>query len=100
MEIQVAGLKNHIQRDELLELHPADAADLGIEQGDWVEVISSRERIMARAELTERAFTGTVSATFLFGDLMTRLEGSEDPDPMSKVPTLAPTPVRIAKLDA
>jgi predicted molibdopterin-dependent oxidoreductase YjgC len=100
MEIKVAGLKNYIQRDELLELNPADAADLGIEEGDWVEVISPREPIRARATLTERAFRGTVSATFLFGDLMTRLERSEDPDPMSKVPTLAPTPVRIAKLDA
>ncbi|MDA0988143.1 MAG: molybdopterin-dependent oxidoreductase [Chloroflexi bacterium] len=100
MEIVVAGQKNHIQRDELLKLHPLDAADMGINEEDWVEVISHSERIRAKARLTEEAFRGTVSATFLFGDLMTRLESSEDPDPMSRVPRLPLTPVRLAKLEA
>jgi formate dehydrogenase alpha subunit len=100
MEVVVAGQKNHIQRDELLKLHPSDAADMGIQEEDWVEVISSSERIRAKAKLTDDAFRGTVSATFLFGDLMTRLESSEDPDPMSHVPGLPVTPVRLAKLEA
>jgi len=98
IEILVAGQKNYIQRDELLKLHPADAADMGIHDEDWVEVISSRERIRAKAKLSDEAFRGTVSATFLFGDLMTRLESSEDPDPMSRVPGLPVTPVKLAKL--
>ncbi|MFH1560220.1 MAG: molybdopterin-dependent oxidoreductase [Chloroflexota bacterium] len=97
MEIQVAGPKNHIQRDELLEIHPTDAADLLIEEGDWVEVISLRERIRARAHLTARNFKGMVSATFLFGNLVTRLESSEDPDPMSRVPGLKVSPVKVGK---
>ena len=100
MKIVVAGQKNHIQRDELLKLHPEDAAGMGIREEDWVEVISYSERIRAKARLTEEAFRGTVSATFLFGDLMTRLESSEDPDPMSRVPRLPLTPVRLAKLEA
>ena len=99
LEILVVGQKNYIQRDELLELHPADAADLGIQEGDWVEVISPRERIRAKAGLTDSAFRGAVYATFLFGDLVTRLENSEDPDPMSSVPGLSVTPVRLAKLE-
>jgi formate dehydrogenase alpha subunit len=98
MEILVVGQKNHIQRDETLELHPADAADLGIEDGGWVEVISPRERIRAKAGITDRAFRGAVSATFLFGDLASRLENSEDPDPMSSVPRLPVTPVKLVKL--
>ena len=73
---------------------------MGIQEEDWVEVISSRERIRARAKLTDEAFRGTVSTTFLFGSLMTRLESSEDPDPMSRVPGLPVIPVRLAKLEA
>jgi formate dehydrogenase alpha subunit len=100
MEIVVVEQKNHIQRDELLKLHPEDAADMDIQEEDWVEVISHNERILAKASLTEEAFRGTVSATFLFGDLMTRLESSKDSDPMSSVQRLPSTPVRLAKLEA
>ena len=100
MEVVVAGQKNYIQRDELLKLHPSDASAMGIEEADWVEVISASERIRAKAAITSDAFRGTVSATFLFGDLMTRLESSEDPDPMSHVPGLPVTMVRLAKLKA
>ena len=100
MEVVVAGQKNYIQRDELLKLHPSDASAMGIEEADWVEVISASERIRAKAAITSDAFRGTVSATVLFGDLMTRLESSEDPDPMSHVPGLPVTMVRLAKLKA
>ena len=41
----------------------------------------------------------TVSATFLFGELAARLEESDDPDPMSKVPTLDMAPVMVAKAE-
>ena len=51
----------------------------------------------AVARVSEATTPGTVSATFLFGELATSLEQSDDPDPMSKVPTLDMTPVRVAK---
>ena len=95
--LQVIGSKNFIRRNELLEIHPSDAAGYGIGEGEWVEVVSLGERIPARAKLTEQVFSGTVSATFLFGDLATRLESSEDPDPMSRVPGLKVLPVRVEK---
>ena len=100
MEIQVIGEKNRVLRDEVLEIHPSDAAALGIGEGEWVEAISARERVRARAQLSERITPRSVSATFLFGDLATRLEESKDPDPMSKVPTLPVTPVRVAKAES
>jgi len=96
-EIQVAGHKSYIGRDELLEIHPSDAADLGIGDGDWVEVISPGTRMRLRAQLTERALRGAVSATLLFGGLASRLESSEDPDPFSRVPGLKVLPVRLEK---
>ncbi len=96
--IQING-KNAIQRDETIQLHPEDAADLGIAEGDWVEAVSSRGRAAGIAELTGPQ-RGLVSITTLFGDLITALVQSEDPDPMLNVPTLPLTPVQIVKLTA
>ena len=98
IEIDVVGEKNRIQRDEIMDIHPTDAASLGIGEGDWVEATSAREQIRARARISESATPKTVSITTLFGELATRLEESDDPDPMSKVPTLDMTPVRVAKV--
>jgi predicted molibdopterin-dependent oxidoreductase YjgC len=99
IEIEVIGEKNHIQRDEILQLHPSDAASLGIGEGEWVEAISARERVRAKAHISEATTPKTVSATFLFGELAARLEESDDPDPMSKVPTLDMAPVRVAQAE-
>lgn len=98
MEVTEAGRKNYIRREELLEIHPSDADTLGIAEGDHVEAISTRERIRATAHLSVGAIPGAVSTTFLFGELATRLEGSEDPNPMSRVPGLPITAVRVVKL--
>lgn len=96
--IQING-RNAIQRDETIQLHPEDAAQLEIAEGDWVEAISGRGRAAGVADLTGPQ-RGLVSITTLFGDLITGLVQSEDPDPMLNVPTLPLTPVRIVKLAA
>ena len=89
---------NHIRRDELVEVHPGDAADLGIQEGDTVEVISAAERIEGTASVSEAQHVGVVSVTTLFGELATRLQASEAPDPMSRVPGLVIKPVRLEKV--
>ena len=92
IEIEVVGEKNRIQRDEIIEIHPSDAAALGIGEGEWVEAASARDSVRAMAHVSEATTPGTVSVTYIFGELATRLEESDDPDPMSKVPTLDMTP--------
>ena len=94
--IRVDGM-NHIHREELLEIHPQDASILGLAQGDAVVVVSAEWHLAAAAYITEGAHPGVVAMTTLFGELATRLELSEDPDPMSKVPGLAISPVRIER---
>ena len=54
----------------------------------------------ARASLNEKIYPGTASATFLFGELATALDSSDEPDPMSNVPTLLPSAVRLSKVKA
>ncbi len=96
--IQIDG-KNAIRRDETIELHPEDAAELGVAQGDWVEAISREGRAAGIADLVGSQ-RGVASMTMLFGDLITALVQSEDPDPMLNVPTLPLIPARIVKLTA
>ncbi len=96
--IQIDG-RNAIQRDETIQIHPEDAEQLGIAEGDWIEAISSRGRAAGIADLTGPQ-RGLVSITTLFGDLITALVQSEDPDPMLNVPTLPLAPTRLVKLTA
>jgi anaerobic selenocysteine-containing dehydrogenase len=48
--------------EQTVWIHPDDAADRGIEDGDLVEVANARGAFAARAELTERTIPGTVAA--------------------------------------
>ena len=93
--IQIDG-RNAIRRDESLQIHSDDAADLGIEEGDWIEAVSLRGRVAGVADLSGPQ-RGLVSITTLFGDLVTGLALSREPDPMMNVPTLPLIPVRLLK---
>jgi anaerobic selenocysteine-containing dehydrogenase len=100
LTVEVSGQRNSVKREELLEINPSDAASLGIADGDWLEITSRNKTIKAKASLTDIVFTGTASATFLFADLATSLDSSEEPEPMSKVPTLDASAVKISKIKA
>ena len=93
--IEING-KNAVSRDETIRIHPQDAAELGIGQGDRVEAVSPSGGIAGVADLsgTQR---GLVSATTLFADLATSLSQSRQPDPMMNVPTLPLAPARLYK---
>jgi predicted molibdopterin-dependent oxidoreductase YjgC len=97
MEIGKVGKRNAIQRDEILELHEEDARDLGLSEGEWVEVVSQRERLSGVVRLSS-PHKGLISTTALFGQLITALERSEEPDPMLKVEGLPLVPVRVERL--
>jgi formate dehydrogenase alpha subunit len=91
---------NHIMRTELIGIHPEDATSSGIQEGDAVEVVSATERLRGVASVTEDTHQGVVAMTTLFGELATRLQASDDPDPMVKVPGLVVRPVRLEKVQA
>ncbi|MBI2935938.1 MAG: molybdopterin-dependent oxidoreductase [Chloroflexi bacterium] len=85
---------NQIQREEVVELHPADAAALGVSEGDEIEVITPAGRVRGRAHL-DASFQGMVSVTFLFGQLAVALEAGENYDSMLRVPRLDILPARV-----
>src|SRR5690606_9431264 len=51
---------DEIAPEAFVELHPADAAELGIAAGEVVHVQSRRGRIQIKAKLTETVARGTV----------------------------------------
>ena len=51
-----------------VELHPADAAQLGLATGDWADVASRRGSITARVLVTGRSPTGMVFIPFHFAE--------------------------------
>ncbi len=97
LEVVNENGRNSITRDEIVELHREDARELGVQEGDWVEVVWEGSRITGRASLLG-PLKGLVSATTLFAELIGDLESSDAADPMLKVPRLPLVAARIQRL--
>ena len=97
MEIGLEGKRSVIQRDEVIEIHEEDAQALGVSEGDWVELVSASDRTRGTARLSS-PLQGLISTTVLFGQLATRLDRSEEPDPMQAAEGLPLVPVRVERV--
>jgi formate dehydrogenase major subunit/formate dehydrogenase alpha subunit len=81
---------------EELELHPEDAACLGISDGVEVEIASRRGAVRARARVTDRSPRGTVFMSFHFpAETLTNLLTSTAVDPLTLTPEFKACAVRI-----
>ncbi|MDH4183191.1 MAG: formate dehydrogenase subunit alpha [Nitrospinota bacterium] len=81
--------------EELVEIHPADGQKYEIRDGAWVQVVSRRGEVAARARLTERAFPGRVFMSFHFDDTLTNMVTSEGLDMAAGTPEYKVAAVRI-----
>ncbi len=97
MTRKVKGL-NVFKGEELVKMNPADAAELGIEDGDVVEVTSRRGRVTARANVTDTAQKGVVSMTFHFVETPTNELTNPALDPVAKIPEFKVAAVRVVKM--
>ena len=96
VEVVRSNGKNAIRREDALELHPDDAAAMGVAPGDVIDVAANGHRIRGLVRTTG-PLRGVVSATVLFGELAIALDQSADDDPMLRVPGLHIMPVQVAK---
>ena len=96
MTRRVAGL-NVLRPTELVEMNPADAAALGLSDGETVRVISRRGEITSRTRVTADSPPGVVSMTFHFAESPTNVITSPALDPVAKIPELKVCAVRIEK---
>ncbi len=95
----VKGRNNTIQRDELVELNPADAASLSIEDGGKVVVEMGVGRLAGLARINEGIPVGVIASTSLFGQLAVDLQSSEEMEPATRVPGLDIQRARVSKGD-
>ena len=88
-----------VNRD-VLEMHAEDATELGIADGETVNVTSARATIQLPCVISERVIPGQLFTTFHFpdNDLNTLLSSSADA--LSSCPEYKVLTVRVAKLPA
>ena len=97
MTRKVKGL-NLLRGEELVELNPMNAAELGILDGDRVKVTSRRGEVQAKAKVTEASPPGVVSMTFHFAESPTNVLTNPALDQVAKIPELKVAAVRVEKV--
>jgi predicted molibdopterin-dependent oxidoreductase YjgC len=96
MTRKVAGL-NLLKKEEEAEINPADAAKLGIDNGEMVKVSSRRGQITVRARVTDVSPEGVVYMTFHFAESPSNALTIAALDPVSRVPEFKFCAVRVEK---
>ena len=91
-------VKLDLAKEETLRIHPRDARQMGIEDGEMVEVVSRRGRVKVRAELTKATNRGTVFMTFHFPESRTNLLIGDACDEYTGCPEYKVCAVRIEKV--
>jgi formate dehydrogenase alpha subunit len=86
--------------EAVCEVHPDDAAALGVATGDWIKVSSRRGEITLRALVTGRSPRGTVFVPFHFAEAAANLLTLDRIDERAKIPDYKNTAVKIEKTAA
>jgi predicted molibdopterin-dependent oxidoreductase YjgC len=81
---------------EWLEIHPDDAAALGVEDGGLVEIRSRNGSIRLQAGLTERIDPGHVFAAFHFPEVKTNMLVGQSADVDTSCPEYKVVPVTVS----
>jgi len=84
---------------ERLEINPADAADLDLNEGDLATVTSRRGSIAAHIRTTERVARGQCFLAFHFPDTPTNVLTSDNVDEATSCPEYKVTAVRVRPRD-
>jgi predicted molibdopterin-dependent oxidoreductase YjgC len=93
-------LTRHSKLDDLypaarVEINPADAARLGIEDGQAVRATSRRGTVVLRAWVTPRATVGVVFIPMHFHEAAANLLTIDAVDPLAKIPEYKACAVRV-----
>lgn len=94
------NLFNILMNEDLVRIHPQDAAALNIKEGEMVQVISRQGEVTVKAKITETVPVGMVAMSFHFAECPTNELISADPktlDRVTKTPAYKTCPVKIRK---
>jgi formate dehydrogenase major subunit len=82
--------------EDVLEIHPHDAEERGIRQGDWVKLSSRAGATSLRAQVTDRVAPGVVYTTFHHPDTQANVVTTEYSDWATNCPEYKVTAVQVA----
>ena len=86
-----------ILKDDYLMIHPDDAADNAISEGDFVCLESPRGKVDVKARITDEVKKGIVSTTFHFPEIMVNNITSDVHDSEAMCPEYKVVAVKIRK---
>jgi formate dehydrogenase alpha subunit len=98
MTRRVYGL-NVLNKEELLNINPQDAARLGITDNQMVQVVSRRGAVKVKVMVTDTVPSGTVSMSFHFAETRTNVLTCCELDVVAKTPSTKVCAVRIEMLE-
>jgi len=82
--------------EDLLEIHPNDAEDRGIRNGDYVKLASRSGETSLRAKITDRVAPGVVYTTFHHPDTQANVVTTEYSDWATNCPEYKVTAVQVS----
>ena len=86
---------NQWHDEDRLEIHPQDAEDRGITDGDWVGIASRAGETVLRATVTERIQPGVVYTTFHFPESGANVITTDSSDWATNCPEYKVTAVQV-----
>jgi len=86
---------NQWHSEDRLEIHPNDAEDRGIAEGDWVGIRSRAGETVLRATITERVQPGVVYTTFHFPESGANVITTDNSDWATNCPEFKVTAVQV-----
>jgi formate dehydrogenase major subunit len=93
---RTANVKWH--NEDRLDLHPQDAEDRGIKDGDWVGISSRAGDTVLRASISERMTPGVVYTTFHFPGSGANVITTENSDWATNCPEYKVTAVQVTRV--
>jgi formate dehydrogenase major subunit len=84
--------------EDRLEIHPTDAEDRGIAEGDWCGIASRAGETVMRARVTDRVQPGVVYCTFHFPDSGANVITTENSDWATNCPEYKVTAVEVTRV--
>ena len=83
--------------EDVLEIHPHDAEERGVRDGDWVKLASRSGETALRAKLTDRVAPGVVYTTFHHPDTQANVVTTDYSDWATNCPEYKVTAVQVSR---
>jgi formate dehydrogenase major subunit len=88
---------NRWHTEDMLEIHPHDAEQRGIVDGDWVKITSRAGETSLRADVTDRVAPGVVYTTFHHATTQANVVTTDNSDWATNCPEYKVTAVQVGR---